>query len=142
MKTDRLSAHSHSQKSRPFSCRGKRGHKAPPPFATPAAPTGITHYTLQARLCAKGVRRPLWNPPVLWPRDTDRARDLCPVSTKPKQAASIRLPPQADTRRLFGRLRAGTRDRTPCDESMYNSNYGLTTQSIFDIIYLDRRRNV
>ena len=34
------------------------------PFPPPAAPAGITHYTLQARSCAKGGRAPLWNPPA------------------------------------------------------------------------------
>lgn len=40
---------------------GRKKHRTPfPPSATPA---GITHYTLQAKPCAKGM--PLWKPPVL-----------------------------------------------------------------------------
>ena len=40
---------------------GRKKHRTPfPPSATPA---GITHYTLQAKSCAKGGRCPLWKPP-------------------------------------------------------------------------------
>ena len=62
-KTDRLFVRSRSQKPRPFSCRCKRGAKATHPLPPSAAPAGITHYTLQARSCAKGGQRPLWKPP-------------------------------------------------------------------------------
>ena len=43
----------------PLSCRKKRlcVHTTPP-FPASAVPAGITHYTLQARLCAKGRLRP------------------------------------------------------------------------------------
>ena len=33
------------------------------PFPLSATPAGITHYTLQAKSCAKWGRCPLWNPP-------------------------------------------------------------------------------
>ena len=63
-KTDRLFVRSRSQKPRPFSCRCKRGAKATHPLPPSAAPAGITHYTLQARSCAKGGKTPpLWKPP-------------------------------------------------------------------------------
>ena len=40
---------------------GRKKHRTPfPPSATPA---GITHYTLQAKSCAKWERCPLWKPP-------------------------------------------------------------------------------
>ena len=40
---------------------GRKKHRTPfPPSATPA---GITHYTLQAKSCAKWGRCPLWKPP-------------------------------------------------------------------------------
>ena len=40
---------------------GRTKHRTPfPPSATPA---GITHYTLQAKSCAKWGRCPLWKPP-------------------------------------------------------------------------------
>ncbi len=40
---------------------GRIKHRTPfPPSATPA---GITHYTLQAKSCAKWGRCPLWKPP-------------------------------------------------------------------------------
>lgn len=40
---------------------GRMKHRTPfPPSATPA---GITHYTLQAKSCAKWGRCPLWKPP-------------------------------------------------------------------------------
>ena len=106
----------HSQKSRPFSCQAKRGHKAPPPFAPPGAPAGITHYTLQARSCAKGGCRPLWNPPVLrsWSR---RPR---PQNTNSRVLSAI-FP--ADKTRLFVL-------RTAEGASVLFSENGLTQSSI------------
>ena len=64
LKTNGLFVSSRSQNPRPFSCRCKRGaYRTPLPPS--AAPAGITHYTLQARSCAKGGISPLWKPPVL-----------------------------------------------------------------------------
>ena len=39
---------------------GCKKHRTPFPLS--ATPAGITHYTLQAKSCAKGVLRPLWKP--------------------------------------------------------------------------------
>ena len=40
---------------------GRMKHRTP--FSTPATPAGITHYTLQAKSCAKWGLCPLWKPP-------------------------------------------------------------------------------
>ena len=40
---------------------GRKKHRTP--FPPPATPAGITHYTLQAKSCAKWGRCPLWKPP-------------------------------------------------------------------------------
>ena len=40
---------------------GRMKHRTP--FSPPATPAGITHYTLQAKSCAKWGRCPLWKPP-------------------------------------------------------------------------------
>ena len=40
---------------------GRMKHRTP--FSPSATPAGITHYTLQAKSCAKWGRCPLWNPP-------------------------------------------------------------------------------
>ena len=77
----------HSQKSRLFSCQAKRGHKAPPPFALPDAPAGITHYTLQARSCAKGRLSPPLESPCF------AVMEPPPQTAKHKQPCSVRHPP-------------------------------------------------
>ena len=41
---------------------GRKKHRTP--FPPPATPAGITHYTLQAKSCAKWGRCPLWKPPT------------------------------------------------------------------------------
>ena len=57
---------------------GCKKHRTPfPPSATPA---GITHYTLQAKSCAKGDCGPLWKPP---------------------QEKAVRYPPPRGAYRLF-----------------------------------------
>ena len=82
---------------------GRIKHRTPfPPSATPA---GITHYTLQARPCAKGeAMPPLWKPPVLSacghsPQSCARV----PTPPKPKETAQTSPPPRADLRRFFVR---------------------------------------
>ena len=40
---------------------GRKKHRTP--FPPPATPAGITHYTLQAKSCAKWGASPLWKPP-------------------------------------------------------------------------------
>ena len=40
---------------------GRKKHRTP--FPPPATPAGITHYTLQAKSCAKWGLCPLWKPP-------------------------------------------------------------------------------
>ena len=57
-------AHPHSQKPARFPAgQSECFHPAKPSFYPPAVTAGITHYTLQAKPCAKGM--PLWKPPVL-----------------------------------------------------------------------------
>ena len=57
-------AHPHSQKPARFPAgQSEHFHPAKPSFYPPAVTAGITHYTLQAKPCAKGM--PLWKPPVL-----------------------------------------------------------------------------
>jgi len=54
-------AHSHPQKPARFSAgQSERFHPAKPSFYPSAVTAGITHYTLQAKSCAKGV--PFGNP--------------------------------------------------------------------------------
>ena len=54
-------AHSHPQKPARFSAgQSERFHPAKPSFCPSAVTAGITHYTLQAKSCAKGV--PFGNP--------------------------------------------------------------------------------
>ena len=55
-------AHPHSQKPARFPAgQSERFHPAKPSFYPPAVTAGITHYTLQAKPCAKG-RPPLETP--------------------------------------------------------------------------------
>lgn len=64
-------AHFHSQNPARFPvAQNVCVHQATPTFFPPAAPAGITHYTLQARLCAKGGGIPPLETPRfigLWP---------------------------------------------------------------------------
>ena len=54
-------AHSHPQKPARFSAgQSERFHPAKPSFYPSAVTAGITHYTLQAKSCAKGI--PFGNP--------------------------------------------------------------------------------
>lgn len=54
-------AHSHPQKPVRFPAgQSECFHPAKPSFCPSAVTAGITHYTLQAKPCAKG--RPLWKP--------------------------------------------------------------------------------
>lgn len=55
-------AHSHPQKPARFSAgQSERFHPAKPSFYPSAVTAGITHYTLQAKSCAKG-QAPLETP--------------------------------------------------------------------------------
>ncbi|MCS3155766.1 hypothetical protein NXX77_26330 [Phocaeicola dorei] len=55
LKTGRFFAHSHSQKFSLFFLPEQTGcKKHRTPFPLSATPAGITHYTLQAKSCAKG----------------------------------------------------------------------------------------
>ena len=83
-------------------------HRTPLPPS--AAPAGITHYTLQARPCAKGeAQPPFGNPPVLsWCAHSPHFCARVPTPPKPKEAAQA-SPPHGliCAASLFG-LRAGT----------------------------------
>ena len=72
LKTNGLFVSSRSQNPRPFSCQCKLGtNRIAPPFPLSAAPAGITHYTLQARSCAKGEHKPPLETPDfvgVWPQ--------------------------------------------------------------------------
>ena len=78
-------------------------HRTPLPPS--AAPAGITHYTLQARPCAKGeAQPPLWKPPVLsWCAHSPHFCARVPTPPKHKEAAQASPPPRADLRRFFVR---------------------------------------
>ena len=83
-------------------------HRTPlPPSATPA---GITHYTLQARSCAKGVPLPPFGNPRFC-RSVATVRNPAPVSPPLQNAKKRRRPAQPHglicAASLFG-LRAGT----------------------------------
>lgn len=62
-RTGFLFAPAHKTPARfPDGASGARKRRTPLPPS--AAPAGITHYTLQARSCAKGASSPLWKPPL------------------------------------------------------------------------------
>ena len=87
---------------------GRKKHRTPfPPSATPA---GITHYTLQARSCAKGVPLPPFGNPRFC-RSVATVRNPAPVSPPLQNAKKRRRPAQPHglicAASLFG-LRAGT----------------------------------
>jgi len=93
-------------KTQPVFLPGEAGCiKHRPPLPPAAAPAGITHYTLQARSCAKGVPLPpLWKPPVLsWCAHSPHFCARVPTPPKPKEAAQTSPPPRADVRRFFVR---------------------------------------
>ena len=55
LETAQFFAHPHSQKPARFPAgQNERFHPAKPSFYPPAVTAGITHYTLQAKSCAKG----------------------------------------------------------------------------------------
>lgn len=89
---------------------GDKQHR--PPLPPSAAPAGITHYTLQARSCAKGVLPPPLETPgfvVVWPQSAFAAH--VPTPPKPKEAAQTSLPHgPICAAPLFG-LWAGTGDK-------------------------------
>ena len=61
LETVQCFAHSHPQKPARFSAgQSERFHPAKPSFYPSAVTAGITHYTLQAKSCAKGY--PFGNP--------------------------------------------------------------------------------
>lgn len=56
LETAQFFAHPHSQKPARFPAgQNERFHPAKPSFYPPAVTAGITHYTLQAKPCAKGA---------------------------------------------------------------------------------------
>ena len=56
LETAQFFAHPHSQKPARFPAgQNERFHPAKPSFYPPAVTAGITHYTLQAKSCAKGA---------------------------------------------------------------------------------------
>ena len=84
---------------------GKAGGKPHrPPLPPPAAPAGITHYTLQARPCAKGEARPPFGNPRFC-RSVATVRNPAPVSPPLQNPKKRRrpAPPRADLRRFFVR---------------------------------------
>lgn len=111
LKTNGLFVPSRSQKPRPFPCRCKRGaNSTAPPLPPSATPAGITHYTLQARSCAKGVPLPPFGNPRFC-RSVATVRNPAPVSPPLQNAKKRRRPAQPHglicAASLFG-LRAGT----------------------------------
>ena len=85
-------AHSHPQKPARFSAgQSERFHPAKPSFYPSAVTAGITHYTLQAKSCAKGI--PFGNPFL----------SECVATLPPKcKISGIGQPvPGADLYRLF-----------------------------------------
>ena len=90
-------AHSHSQKPVRFPAgQSECFHPAKPSFYPPAVTAGITHYTLQAKSCAKGA--PFGNPIL----------SECVATLPPKcKISSIGQPvPGADLCRLFAYMAA------------------------------------
>ena len=78
-------------------------HTAPPPLPPSAAPAGITHYTLQARSCAKGEHKPPLETPDfvgVWPRIA--FLHLCPYPIQnPKKRRRLAHEWWAGLRRFF-----------------------------------------
>ena len=63
-KTDRLFVRSRSQKPRPFSCRCKRGAKAPHPASPVSRASRYNTLHLASKVvCQRGENSPLWKPP-------------------------------------------------------------------------------
>lgn len=62
-KTDRLFVRSRSQNPARFPAGASGAQKRRTPLPPSAAPAGITHYTLQARSCAKGGKTPPFGNP-------------------------------------------------------------------------------
>ena len=85
--TAQLFAHPYPQKPVRFPAgQSERFHPAKPSFYPPAVTAGITHYTLQAKPCAKG--RPLWEPQFCREAGTAYTKvRLYPIPPKRKQAA-------------------------------------------------------
>ena len=63
-KTDRVFVRSRSQKPARFPAGASGAQKQRTPLPPSAAPAGITHYTLQARSCAKGGTLPPFGNPA------------------------------------------------------------------------------
>ena len=97
--------YSHSQKLVRFPAgQNERFHPAEPSFHPPAVTAGITHYTLQAKPCAKG--RPLWKPLFCLEVGTSHTKvRLHPFPPKRKQAIGQPVP-GADLCRLLAYMGA------------------------------------
>ena len=105
LETAQLFAHSHSQKPARFPAgQSECFHPAKPSFYPSAVTAGITHYTLQAKPCAKG--RPLWEP--LFCREAGAPHKIAAAPHPSKtQAGGIGQPvPGADLCRLLAYMGA------------------------------------
>ena len=103
--TAQVFAHPHSQKPARFPVgQSERFHPAKPSFYPPAVTAGITHYTLQAKPCAKGFS--LWKP--LFCRETGATHKIAAAPHPSKtQAGGIGQPvPGADLCRLLAYMGA------------------------------------
>ena len=75
-----------------------------PPVFPPAAPAGITCYTLQARSCAKGeAQPPFGNPRFCGCVATVRICGPCPHPSKTQRSGADQPTPRADLCRFFVR---------------------------------------
>ena len=87
LETAQFFAHPHSQKPARFPAgQSERFHPAKPSFYPPAVTAGITHYTLQAKPCAKGAS-PLETPCFVGKSVRPTRLRLHPIPPKHKQAA-------------------------------------------------------
>ena len=87
LETAQFFAHPHSQKPARFPAgQNERFHPAKPSFYPPAVTAGITHYTLQAKPCAKGAS-PLETPCFVGKSVRPTRLRLHPIPPKHKQAA-------------------------------------------------------
>ena len=100
LETAQVFAHPHPQKTVRFPAgQSECFHPAKPSFYPSAVTAGITHYTLQAKPCAKG--RPLWEPLFCWEAGAPHKIAATPLPSK-TQAGGIGQPvPGADLCRLL-----------------------------------------
>ena len=99
--TAQVFAHPHPQKPVRFPAgQSECFHPAKPSFYPPAVTAGITHYTLQAKPCAKGAS-PLETPVLSGSRYSPRKSAAAPLPSKTQTGGIGQPVPGADLCRLL-----------------------------------------